>query len=230
MCGRYHQTAPPERLGREYDLDIRENFPPRYNVAPSQPIAVIRMNDAGKRAFALMRWGFVPGWAKAEDLAKLGGKPVTNARAETVAEKETFRAAFERRRCLIPADGFYEWKVERGERLPYCIHRSDDDLFSFAGLWDTERGADGAEIDGATILTTKAGPDVGALHHREPVVIQRADYQRWLETDERDARSLKALLAAPNKGFWRYFPVSKAVNNWRNDGPDLVEPLRDLFG
>jgi len=230
MCGRYHQTAPPERLGREYDLDIRENFPPRYNVAPGQPIAVIRRSDRGARQFALVSWGFIPGWAKPDDLKKIGGRPVVNARAETVAEKETFRAAFMRRRCLVPADGFYEWKAGRDGKQPYCIRRRDDDVFSFAGIWDVARGPDGGEIDTAAIITTEAGPDLRPLHHREPSVIQRADYQRWLETDERDAKDLTALLVAPAEGFWRYFPVSKAVNNWRNDGPQLVEPLRDLFG
>ncbi|MEX0644242.1 MAG: SOS response-associated peptidase [Parvularculaceae bacterium] len=230
MCGRYHQTAPPERLGREYDLDIRENFPPRYNVAPGQAIAVIRQNEKGKRQFALMRWGFIPAWAKPEDLKKMGGKPLINARGETVAEKPTFRSAFKRRRCLIPADGFYEWKAERDGKQPYCIRRKDDELFSFAGIWETARDLDGGEIDTAAIITTEAGFDLKSLHNREPVVIAKAEHRRWLETDERDAKDLSALLAAPGKGFWRYFPVSKAVNNARNEGPQLVEPLHDLLG
>ena len=230
MCGRYHQTAPPERLAREYDLDIRENFPPRYNIAPTQPVSVVCMNERGKRAHTLMRWGFIPSWAKKDYLDKLASRPLINARGETVAEKPTFRSAFKRRRCLIPADGFYEWKAEKGGKQPYCIRRTDDDLFSFAGVWETAHDPDGGEIDTCAIITTTAGPDLSWLHNREPVVIAREDYARWLETDEQHADEMTALLAAPPEGFWRTFAVSKAVGNARNEGPELVEPLKDLFG
>ncbi len=224
MCGRYHQAAPPEQLGREYDLDIRDNFPPRYNIAPTQPISVIRMH-AGKRGYALMRWGLIPSWAKSERLAHFLAKPCINARAEGVTEKPAFRHAFRRRRCLVPATGFYEWKTEGGGRQPYCIQKQDDELFSFAGLWETGLDRDGGEIDTVAIVTTAAGVDNRPLHDREPVVIQRDAYALWLETAERDADVLQSLLIAPRPGFWRPFPVSKAVNNVKNDGPELVAPL-----
>jgi putative SOS response-associated peptidase YedK len=225
MCGRYHQAAPPERLGREYDLDIRDNFPARYNIAPTDPISVIRSAGAGKRGYALMRWGLIPSWAKGESLKRFLSKPCINARADGVGEKATFRAAFERRRCLIPATGFYEWRAEAYGKQPWCIQRTDDRLFSFAGLWETGYDGEGGEIDTACIITTDAGDDIRPLHDREPAVIQPADYARWLETKESDARWLSPLLFAPAKGFWRLFPVSKAVNSVRNDGPQLLTPL-----
>jgi putative SOS response-associated peptidase YedK len=225
MCGRYHQAAPAERLGREYDLDIRANIEPRYNIAPTQPIAVIRLNEKRAREFTHMRWGFIPSWAKKDYLEKLAARPLINARADGIAEKPTFRAAFRRRRCLVPATGFYEWKGEAGQRQPYNIVRADADLFSFAGVWETAVDADGGEIDTAAIITTDAGPDLASLHSREPVVVAREAYDFWLTTPERDAAVVQSLLTAPRAGTWRTHKVSKAVNNARNEGPTLIEPV-----
>lgn len=222
MCGRYHQTAPAERLGREYELDIQDSFPARYNIAPTQPISVICRDEEGKRAHALMRWGFIPSWAKKDYLEKLAGRPLINARADGVAEKPTFRSAFKRRRCLIPATGYYEWKGQAGGKQPFCIGRTDGDLFSFAGVWETAHDPDGGEIDTVAIITTDAGPELRDLHHREPVVIQRDAYGFWLETGERDASVLLSLLVPPARRFWRAYPVSKDVNAVRNDGPELI--------
>jgi putative SOS response-associated peptidase YedK len=225
MCGRFLFTSPPEAVGRAFEIAVTDNFPPRYNVAPTQPIAIIRRTERGQREFALARWGFIPSWAKSDFLEKTGGKPLINARGETVAEKPTFRSAFRRRRCLVPADGFYEWKTEGGARQPYLIRPSEGGVFGFAGVWETALDPDGGEIDTAAIITTEAGPDLSTLHSREPVVITRDDYGRWLSADERDAEILKSLLAHAPEGFWTHHAVSKAVNNATHEGEALARVI-----
>lgn len=231
MCGRYLFTSPPEAAREAFDVDVRANFPPRWNIAPTQPIAVIRMNERRAREFALVRWGFIPSWAKKDYFDKVGTKPLINARGETAAEKPTFRSAFKRRRCLVPADGFYEWRTENGARQPYLIRPSAGGLFAFAGLWETALDPDGGEIDTAAILTIEAGPDVSALHNREPVVIPPANYAAWLEADETDAATAQAMIAPAPQGWWTYNPVSKAVNNARNEGEALAAEIgqREMF-
>lgn len=231
MCGRYLFTSPPEAARETFSVDIRANFPPRWNIAPTQPIAIICRNEKGAREFALVRWGFIPTWAKKDYLERTGGKPLINARGETAAEKPTFRSAYKRRRCLIPADGFYEWRTEKGARQPYLIRPAAGGLFAFAGLWETAHDPDGGEIDTGAILTCAAGPDVAPLHNREPVVIQPADYAVWLETGEKEAATVQAMLSAPAKGFWAAHPVSKAVNNARNEGEALAREIgqREMF-
>lgn len=223
MCGRYQLRSTPAEVGQLFGVAVRDNFPPRYNIAPTQPIAVIHNNDQRARDYTLMRWGFIPEWAKGDYLQKLGGRPLINARAETVAEKPTFRAAFKRRRCLIPANGFYEWKGEAGAKQPFHIERGA--LFGFAGVWETAIGSDGGETDTAAIVTTAAGPDIRSLHHREPVVIAPEHFEIWLNADERDTAMLADLLAAPPAGAWRAYPVGKAVGSPTNDRPELIAPL-----
>ncbi len=220
MCGRYQLISPPAETGRVFDVVVRDNFPPRYNIAPTQPIAIIRQNEQRQREYALARWGFIPAWQKNPPT-----RPLINARAETVAQKPSFRTAYKRRRCLIPANGFYEWRQQNGAKQPFCVNERDAGLFAFAGIWETASGPDGGEIDTAAILTTHAGADLRAIHHREPVVIAPAQYSLWLEADERDAGRLDDLLTPAVAGSWRYFAVTTAVNSPRNDGPDLMAPL-----
>jgi putative SOS response-associated peptidase YedK len=222
MCGRFLFTSPPEAARRLFDVEITANFPARYNIAPTQPIALIRLDERARREFALARWGFIPSWAKKDFLERTGGKPLINARGETAAEKPTFRSAFKRRRCLIPADGFYEWRTEKGARQPYLIRPAAGGLFAFAGLWETAIDPDGGEIDTTAILTIDAGPDVGVLHNREPVVIAPQDFARWLDPDERSAAGAQDLVVAQPKGFWTFHAVSTEVNNARNEGEALA--------
>lgn len=231
MCGRFLFTSPPEAVGRAFEVAIRDNFPPRWNIAPTQPIGVIRLSERRGREFALVRWGFIPSWAKKDYFEKVGAKPLINARGETVAEKPTFRSAFKRRRCLVPADGFYEWRTENGARQPYLIRPKQDGVFAFAGLWETAVDPDGGEIDTAAIITTEAGGDIAALHNREPVVIAHENFTRWLDPDETSAQDALTLLKAPPAGFWAYHSVSKAVNNARNEGEGLAREIgqRDMF-
>ena len=231
MCGRFRFTSSPEAVGRHFDLVIRGNFPPRYNVAPTQPIAVIRTDIRREREFELVRWGFIPSWANEDYFEETGGKPLINARGDTVAVKPTFRHAFRRRRCLVPADGFYEWRSEKGVRQPYLISPAAGGLFSLAGLWETARDQDGGEIDTAAIITTEAGTDLSALHSREPVVIEPGDYERWLDPDEASTDAALALIGARPPEWWTYQPVSTAVNNARNEGEAAAQAIgqREIF-
>ncbi|MEO1137655.1 MAG: SOS response-associated peptidase, partial [Pseudomonadota bacterium] len=212
------KSAPAE-VAALFGLDVRDNFPPRYNICPTQPVAAIRQNERRQREYALMRWGFVPSWAKGEFLDKLAKRPMINARSETVLEKASFRSAFKRRRCLIPADGFYEWKAAgetNSARQPFAIHRADEALFAFGGVWETAVDPDGGEIDTLAILTTAAGPDLHHVHHREPVVIAPDHFGLWLEADERDSDMIAELLHPAAPGDWALRPVSTDVNSVRN--------------
>ncbi|MFZ5616631.1 MAG: SOS response-associated peptidase [Pseudomonadota bacterium] len=231
MCGRFLFTSPPDAVGRAFGIAIRDNFPPRYNIAPTQPIGIVRLNEKREREFALARWGFIPSWARKDYLEKTGGKPLINARGETVADKPTFRNAFRRRRCLIPADGFYEWRTEKGARQPYLIKPVVGGLLAFAGVWETAIDPDGGEIDTAAIITAQSGPDIAPLHNREPVVVALKDYAQWLNADEQSAGIALSLIKAPPKGFWTCHAVSKAVNNARNEGEALAREIgqQELF-
>ncbi|MEO1015122.1 MAG: SOS response-associated peptidase [Pseudomonadota bacterium] len=240
MCGRFLLTAPPDAVAQAFGVDVRDNFPPRWNIAPTQPIAVIRVDDGAPIAarapsYALMRWGFIPSWAKKDHLERLRSKPLINARAETAAEKPTFRAAWKRRRCLAPANGFYEWRRDEKGRTPFRFTPADSDapggLVGFGALWETAHDPDGGEIDTIAILTTEAGPDTAKIHHREPVVIQPADYHRWLMADETRSDEAAAMVAPVAQGFWRMEEVPKDLNNARNEGAALSPETRqgELF-
>lgn len=225
MCGRYYLISAPSEVAAEYGVDVRDNFPPRYNIAPTQPVAAIRIGARRRREYALMRWGFVPAWAKGEFLENLAKRPLINARSETVLEKASFRNAYRRRRCLIPADGFYEWQAKPAKaKQPYAVKKRRGGVVSLAGIWETAVDPDGGEIDTLAILTAPAGPDMRALHSREPVVIAPESYKLWLEADERDAAALQGLLAPAPANFWSAWAVSTEVNSPRHDGPQLLEP------
>lgn len=186
MCGLYsfRKSAEETRSLLNY-VDVPE-FPPRTYVAPGSPIAIARM-EQGQRRFALVRWGLVPSWMKEIK----PGKPLINARGETVAEKPSFRNAMKRRRCLIPADGFYEWLGDvPGKKIPYFIHRPDDGLFAFAGLWEHWMGADGSELETAAIITTSPNREVAEIHDRMPVVVAPVDYETWLVGEVAEAQRL----------------------------------------
>ncbi|ESR24757.1 SOS response-associated peptidase [Lutibaculum baratangense] len=223
MCGRYSLTLPPEAVRRFFAFREQPNFPPRYNIAPTQPIPVVRLDHQG-RSFILMRWGLLPSW-----LEKPGGFPtLCNARAESVAEKAAFRNAFRRRRCLIPADGFYEWrKVGKGPKVPHFIHRADRGPFAFAGVWETWIEPEGGEIDTAAILTTTANDTLRPLHDRMPVVLQPEDWDRWLAQDADRTDHVRDLLRpAPNE-FFVAEPISTRVNAVANDDAAIQEPVAE---
>lgn len=201
MCGLYSLRKTAEETRGLFDFLERPEFPPRAFVTPGSPMAIVRM-EQGKRHFALVRWGFIPAWVKEPQ----PGKPLINARGETVAEKPSFRNAFQRRRCLIPADGFYEWQGDvPGKKQPWYIRRSDDGLMAFAGVWEPWMGANGAELETAAIITTDANAQVGAFHTRSPVVIAPEDFETWLTGD---AKAAQALIRPADDTMWQ---LEKAV-------------------
>lgn len=233
MCGRFILTAsePALREHLGYGDSDAGDFPPRYNIAPTQPICVVR-EENGVRRLALMRWGLVPAWVKDPRTFPL----LINARAEEITEKPAFRNAVRYRRCLVPASGFYEWRkgpdgrAARGTRQPWLLGPQDGGPVAFAGLWETWSEPGGSEIDSACIVTTAANRVVAPIHGRMPVVIAPEDFSTWLSGDLDDALAL--LRPAPDDLF-AAFPVSDRVNSAATDDPGLIEsvtPLRtDLF-
>jgi putative SOS response-associated peptidase YedK len=198
---------------------------PRYNIAPTQPVsAILAEANTGERFLDLLRWGLVPFWAK--DIA-IGSKMI-NARAETVAEKPSFRTPFKRRRCLIPSDGFYEWDKEGGTRQPYHFRRKDGELFGFAGLWDEWTAPDGSPLRTCTILTTTANPVVAPYHDRMPVILTSPDIESlWLDPSITEPDALESLLVPYPPEWMEAIPVSKRVNSPVNEDSDLVTDIRN---
>jgi putative SOS response-associated peptidase YedK len=222
MCGRFAFYSPAEAVAALFD--IRGGIPelePRYNIAPTQAIAAGRETQAGERQFVMLRWGLVPHWAKDPSV----GNRMINARVETAAEKPSFRAAFRQRRCIIFADGFYEWRKEGSAKTPYFISLQSGLPFAFAGLWEawTDRGT-GESLQTAAILTTEANEFLAGLHDRMPVVLDPEAAGRWLGRDP----VLPEKSGAGRTGF-RAWPVSRRVNTAVNEGPDLVEPAGPQF-
>ena len=207
MCGRYSLHAHPDVIALLFGLSQIPAHQPRYNIAPTSQVLIIRKNEA-----AMVRWGLVPHWAKDPSM----GARMNNARAETVAEKPSFREAFRKRRCLIPASGFYEWKLESGRKQPYYIFPSGGALFAFAGIWETWTGPTGP-LETCAIITTDANEKMAAIHERMPVIVSPGEYSAWLAGDEIPLR------ACPDTAI-DICRVSRAVNNARNDTPGLIEP------
>jgi putative SOS response-associated peptidase YedK len=219
MCGRYSLTTPLEAVRRLFGVEAGGgNLEPRWNIAPTQAAPVVRADPAGVRALTMLRWGLVPAWSKNAS----GAAKMINARADTVAEKPAYRAAFRRRRCLVPADGFYEWKAAGRERQPYRIAFDDGRAFAFAGLWERWEKAPDGPLETFTILTTDANATLLPLHHRMPVILQPDEHAAWLDAE----RSLERALLAPRPlpGL-AWFPVDRRVNDVRNDDAGCVRPL-----
>jgi putative SOS response-associated peptidase YedK len=219
MCGRYVITSPPEAMREFFSYLERPNFPARYNVAPTQAVPIIRL-EGGQRHFVLVRWGLVPAWAK-----EIPPTPLINARAETVAEKASFRGAFRHRRALMPADGFYEWQAEgSGPKQPWFIRRRDHRPIAMAAIWDDWMSKDGSEIESCAVVTTEATPTLRTIHHRMPVILDDDAIGRWLDPAT-PANDLLALMKPAPDEMLEAFPVSTAVNRVANDDPSLVEPI-----
>jgi len=221
MCGRYALTATPEEVRALFGYLDGEDFPPRYNIAPSQPVAIVRLAH-GARRFALARWGLVPSWVKDPKRFAL----LFNARAETASEKPAFRAAMRYRRCLFPASGFYEWRRGPGKsKQPYWVRPRGGGLVAFAGLWETWSDRDGGEIDTASILTTDANTTIAPIHDRMPVVIEADDFDRWLDCRGHPPDAVAELLRPAPATLFEAIPVGSRVNTAANDDPALQEPV-----
>jgi putative SOS response-associated peptidase YedK len=220
MCGRYAITTAPEAMRRLFRYFEQPNFPPRYNVAPTQPIPVVRLHE-GKRQFALVRWGLLPAWVKDPKNFTL----LINARGESVNDKPAFRNAMKYRRCLIPADGFFEWKVEGRNKRPYFVYRSDRAPFAFAGLWENWMGPNGEEVESAAIVTTDASPSTRHIHHRMPVMLEPEQFDMWLDTRNVDTQMASALIGPLQDDKVAAHEISPRVNRVANDQPEVLEPL-----
>ncbi|WP_417308119.1 SOS response-associated peptidase [Devosia sp.] len=221
MCGRYAATLPPEQLAELFQLLNTIAFPPRYNIAPTQPIAVIWEQQA-RRTIQLVRWGFVPSWVKDPREFTL----LINARAETMAEKPSFRNAVRNGRCIVPASGYYEWKTgPDGSKQPYYITMADGSPMMFAGLYSQWAGPDGEEVDTACIVTVEPNTEVRAIYNRMPAILTGEAIEAWLNTRDVE-REAAAQLALPlPDGSVKYHPVSKAVGSVHADGPELIRPI-----
>ncbi len=230
MCGRYTLTTPGELVADLFDLSEIPELTARYNIPPSEEVATIGQNEQGERGFARLRWGLVPPWAKDPSI----GNKMINARAETAAEKPSFRSSFKRKRCLILADGFFEWqKVEGGAKQPWYFRLKSGVPFAFAGLyahWEPkEKSADPdtapPPIDSCTILTTEANELVSGVHHRMPVILHPEDYDLWLDREVGERERLQPLLRPYEPSEMMAYPVSKRVNSPANDDPDVLDPV-----
>lgn len=239
MCARFTLRLSSDAIKELFELDEVPELPERFNIAPTQDIPAVTQSREGDRKLRILRWGLVPSWAKSLAV----GTQMINARAETLHEKGAFRTAFERRRCLIPADGFFEWKdvtecAEQGSlfgeskavklktrKQPYYITKRDGGLFAFAGLWERWSDPQGHVVDSCTIVTTDANEAIAPLHDRMPVIIDREDFGLWLDRHERDYGKLMPLLHSYPANEMKLTPVNPVVGNPKIEGPECVEPI-----
>ena len=222
MCGRFVITSPPAALRQIFGYAEQPNFPPRYNIAPTQPIPIVIVEN-GTRHFRLMRWGLLPGWVEDPRQFSL----LFNARAETVMERPAFKNAMKRRRCLIPADGYYEWQASEKRKRPHFIYRRDSQPIGLAGLAETWIGPNGEEMDSVAIVTAPASADLAVLHHRVPVTISPEDFERWLDCRANDVETAMALLSGPREGEFTWHQVSARVNRAADDDAQLILPITE---
>lgn len=221
MCARYSLISPPEAVRAAFQLAEIDGFPPRYNIAPTQPIGIVRQSARGAREFVLVRWGLIPSWVK----APMQRSTLVNARAESALEKPSFRGALRHRRCIIPADGFYEWKGRSDTRAPYLIRPRAGGLLALAGLWEHWVGADGSELETAAILTVAANAALSPIHDRMPLILSSDAQSEWL--DCRSGRSIEAarlMLPAPDDVLLAE-AIGNTINNVHAEGPSLHEPI-----
>jgi putative SOS response-associated peptidase YedK len=220
MCGRFIRTATAEELAEEFDIEtVESELQPSYNIAPSQEIAVVFKSE--KITLRPMRWGLIPSWAKDESIAQ----NLINARAETLAQKPSFRNAFKKSRCLIPANGFFEWKKIGASKMPMFIRLKSNRLFAFAGLCEQWKNSEGKTIHSCAIITTEPNSLMQSIHNRMPAILHKKDYARWLDKAA-DVERLSALLAPFDAEAMRASRVSTAVNSPRNNSPECIAELQ----
>jgi putative SOS response-associated peptidase YedK len=220
MCGRYSLHTHPEVIALYFKLGLLPDLTPRYNITPGTNVLIVRQDPEKGRTADLYRWGLIPGWAKDPAI----GNKLANARAETVAEKPSFRSAFKRGRCLIPASGFYEWKKVAGRKRPYYVRPVGADLFAFAGLTERWNGPDGP-VHSCAIITTDANELMRDIHDRMPVILAPEDHAAWLDPANPAPAKLQALLKPCPPRMMAAHPVSPRVNTPKNDEPALIEPV-----
>lgn len=221
MCGRFALIVDASVLAGVFDVDPPRQLTPRFNIAPTQPVPIIRSTREGSRECSMVRWGLVPSWAKDERI----GARMINARGETVGEKPSFRSAAKTRRCLIPADGFYEWARTPEGKQPHFIHFADGRTFAFAGLWERWQKGDSGPLDTCTIITTRPNELIAPLHDRMPVILPSDRHAEWLEPAPLAPELLQELLSPHPPGDMEAYPVSTFVSNPRNEGPECIARL-----
>jgi putative SOS response-associated peptidase YedK len=221
MCGRFDLHLPKELLAEIFGISIVQDLQPRYNIAPTQQIVVIRSYPDGSKHLDLLKWGLIPSWAKDSNI----GSSMINARSETVDVKPAFRTALKHRRCIIPANGYYEWREVAGSKHPLYVKLKDNNLMMFAGLWDHWKFPDGEVIESCTILTTTTNDLIKPLHDRMPVILDPKDIDFWLDTQITDPEQLKSLFKSFSSELMDMYPVGDKVNLPRNDSSDLIKPL-----
>lgn len=222
MCGRFTLFEPNESLRGIFGVAAADLPGPRYNISPSQPIAAVRISPGAKprRELVLLRWGLVPSWAKDPSI----GNRMINARAETVPEKPAFRSAWKSRRCLIPANGFYEWQRRNGKKQPWYIRMRDGKPFAIAGLWERREDPPVEPLETCTLITTEPNDLLAPIHARMPVILAPGDFERWLSPSPEEANRLRSLLRPYPAETMEAFEIGLRVNNPGNDSPDLIEP------
>ena len=223
MCGRFSLLASSEELCSLFEIDAIDAFPPRYNIAPTQPILTLGIGPNSNRETQLVRWGLIPHWVKDPNEFTL----IINARSETANTKASFKTAMRHRRVLIPASGFYEWHRPADKKQPkqaYWIRPANGGTICFSGLVETWMGKDGSEMDTGCILTTQSNAQIGNIHHRMPVIIKPQDFDRWLDCKNSEPRDVADLTHAVEDGFFEAIAVSDRVNKVANTGPDVQVP------
>jgi putative SOS response-associated peptidase YedK len=222
MCGRYRLSRRKQVVEEYFAASGDEEWSPRYNIAPTQPIPVIRQHPKEPvRQLSIMRWGLIPSWAKDPSV----GASMINARSETAATKPAFRDALKSRRCLIPADGFFEWMRTGKAKQPYCFEVNNGELFAFAGLWDRWKDASGKAVETCSILTTTPNAVTAAVHDRVPVILDPDNYDLWLDPGMRDVSAASDLLKPYDARLVRCYPVSTRINSVGNDDPECSAPV-----
>lgn len=222
MCGRFALITPPDSLRKLLDFsnqaNFSPNFSPRFNIAPTQPITIVKQ-VAGHREASLVTWGLIPAWLKPDRVEEMMKKPQHNARGETVSEKPFFKTSFQHHRCLIPADAFYEWNPKT--RQPYCVRKCDQEPFMMAGIWAQWSGADGSEIESCAVITTVANETLSPVHHRMPVMVSSQNWDRWFTTAPQKSARLQELLVPAAEEDFAAYPIARDVNRVANDSSDL---------
>ena len=221
MCSRYYLSSPPDQVRAWFQYSDMEAFPPRFNIAPTQPVAIVRRDVHGNRAFVLVRWGLIPSWAKDPEKFSM----LINARAETAAEKPSFRASLRHRRCLVPADGFYEWTGPKGDRQPHLVQRQDGQMIAFGALSEHWLGADGSELETMAILTTAASGEMASIHDRMPLMIEPEHFDAWLDCTSGSSLDVMALMDGYKAPPLKITAVNRQLNNPRNDFFEVQQPV-----
>lgn len=221
MCSRYSLTSPPEAVRSYFRYDNEAVFPPRYNIAPSQPVAIVRNTHSGGRELALVRWGLIPHWVKDPREFRM----MINARGETAGDKPSFRGAMRHHRCLVPTDGFYEWTGAPGEKRPFLVRPAAGGPMALAGIYEHWQGADGSEIETMAILTVAANGAIARLHDRMPAILAPENFDAWLDCRSGSSIEAARLLVPAPEDLLELIEVSRQLNNPRNEGPEVQDSV-----